>query len=203
MKSDSTRRSFSTPAAFRTWLIKYHHSRTELYVRCFKVNAKEKGITYSQALDEALCFGWIDGVRHSLDDVSFSVRFTPRKEKSYWSAVNIKKFHALQQDGRVDASGLAAFRRRPKSPPENYSFESRPQKLAPSLEKKLRANKKAWGFFVKQPPWYQRTSAFWVMSGKKEETRLKRLHILIAHAEKNATIPPLTRPLDKSKRKQN
>jgi len=148
-------------------------------------------MTYRQALDEALCFGWIDGVRRSLDDSSFSVRFTPRKPKSAWSAVNIKRVGQLRAEGRMHAAGLAAFDARVKS---RYSYETRPRSLSAPYLKKLRANPRALRFFEAQPPWYRRTSAFWVMSAKQPETRARRLDALIAHSEQQRAIPPLRRP---------
>jgi uncharacterized protein YdeI (YjbR/CyaY-like superfamily) len=186
-----TSRTFRGPAAFRAWLEKRRDDRSELLVRCYKTHASHKGLTYRQALDEALCFGWIDGVRRSLDDVSFSVRFTPRKPRSAWSTVNIKRFRELQAEGRVHASGLAAFDVRVKS---RYSFETRPVVLAPAYLRRFRANRAAWRFFEEQPPWYRRTSVFWVMSAKREETRARRLALLIAKSEAREAIPPLKRP---------
>ena len=184
-------RAFRSPAAFRVWLETHRGHASELLVRCYKAHASAQGLTYRQALDEALCFGWIDGVRRGLDDVSFSVRFTPRKPKSAWSAVNIKRFGELHAESRVHAAGQAAFDVRIKS---RYSFETRPVALAPSYLKRFRANRAAWDFFETQPPWYRRTSAFWIMSAKRPETRESRLGVLIARSEGGEAIPPLKRP---------
>jgi uncharacterized protein YdeI (YjbR/CyaY-like superfamily) len=181
-------RSFASPAEFRAWLEAHHRSATELFVRCWKTQASHKGMTYRQALDEAHCMGWIDGVRRSVDKASFNVRFTPRKSKSAWSAVNIARAHQLLKEGRMHPAGLAAFRARVKT---QYSYESRPQTLAPAYLKKFRANRRAWTFFEAQPPWYRRTTAFWVMSAKQEETRARRLDVLIANSEQQEGIPPL------------
>jgi uncharacterized protein YdeI (YjbR/CyaY-like superfamily) len=145
-------------------------------------------LTYRQALDEALCAGWIDGVRHGLDALTFSVRFTPRKPKSAWSTTNIRRFLELQAEGRVHPAGRRAFEARVKS---GYSFESRPRALAPAFLRSFRSHPKAWRFFEEQPPWYRRTSSFWVMSAKKPETRKRRLAVLIAHSERQRGIPPL------------
>ena len=183
-------RSFPSPGKFRAWLEERHSSATELFVRCWKTQASHKGMTYRQALDEALCLGWIDGVRHGLDEASFSVRFTPRKAKSAWSAVNVARANQLQKDGRLRPAGLAAFNARVKT---RYSYESRPQTLAPPYLKRFRANRRAWRFFEAQPPWYRRTSAFWVMSAKQPETRARRLNVLIARSEQQEGIPPLKR----------
>ncbi len=183
-------RAFRSSQAFRHWLEQNHAKAAELYVRCFKVHARAHGVTYAEALDDALCFGWIDGVRRSIDEDSFSVRFTPRKQDSKWSAVNIRKVAKLEADGRMHESGLAVFRDRLKRP-AGYSFESAPRALAPAYLKQLRANAEAWAYYQAQAPWYQRTSAFWVMSGKKEETRIRRLEILIASSAAGAPVPPL------------
>ena len=185
--------AFRTPAAFRRWLERHHGTSKELLVRCYKNHAKLKGMTYFQAVDEALCFGWIDGVRRRVDEHTFSVRFTPRKPKSTWSAVNIKRVGALETQGRMRPPGLAVFRARDPKNSQRYSFESRPVALAPAFAKQFQANRRAWAFFQARPPWYRRTSAFWVMSAKREETRAKRLGVLITYSARGTTIPPLTR----------
>jgi uncharacterized protein YdeI (YjbR/CyaY-like superfamily) len=180
--------AFEGPEAFRAWLRRNHATARELLVRCFKVEAAHRGLTYRQALDEALCIGWIDGVRRAKDAVSFSQRFSPRKPKSAWSAVNIRRFRQLQAEGRVLAPGLAAFEARVKS---RYSFESRPQALSPAFLRQFRARPRAWRFFQATPPWYRRTSAFYVMSAKRPETRARRLAVLISWSERQQGIPPL------------
>ncbi|MBX7185133.1 MAG: YdeI/OmpD-associated family protein [Vicinamibacteria bacterium] len=185
--------AYATPAAFRSWLKQNHARRPELLVRCFKVHAAERGITYVQALDEALCFGWIDGVRRSLDSDSFSVRFTPRKAKSYWSAVNIAKAEALIETGRMAPPGQAAFNARDQAPPRKYSFESKPEGFAPGYLKKIRANARASAHYDSRPPGYIRTHAFWVMSAVNEATRLRRLETLIQSWERGEAAPPLKR----------
>ena len=151
------------------------------------------GLTYREALDEALCFGWIDGVRRSVDANSFSTRFTPRKPKSKWSTINIKRATELLAAGRMHLAGKAAFAARGAAAAKRYSYESRPAKLEAGLLKKLRANKRAWSFFRAQPPWYQRTSTFWVMEAKREETRERRLAELIARSAKGEPIKLLDR----------
>jgi uncharacterized protein YdeI (YjbR/CyaY-like superfamily) len=186
-------RSFATPAAFRAWLTKQHGTAKELLVRCFKVDAAHRGITYVQAVDEALCFGWIDGVRRSIDEHSFSQRFTPRKAKSYWSAVNIRKAEALVAAGRMAAPGRAAFEARDQVAKRKYSFESKPQTFAPRYLKRIRANPKAFEFFKTRPPGYVRTHAFWVTSPANETTRLRRLETMIACWQRGEAAPPLAR----------
>ncbi|MGZ7042054.1 MAG: YdeI/OmpD-associated family protein, partial [Thermoanaerobaculia bacterium] len=145
------------------------------------------------SVDQALCFGWIDGLRKSVDDDSYMVRFTPRKAQSIWSAVNLRRFEALRKEGVVEPPGLAAFQRPDPARTELYSFENRDRKLEAAYEMKLRANRLAWEFFQSQPPWYQRTASWWVISAKKEETRMRRLETLIDCSEKGKTIAPLTR----------
>ena len=186
-------RAFRSAAAFRAWLEAHHDSESELVVRLYKVHAKDKGLTYSDALDEALCFGWIDGVRRGGDDESFSIRFTPRKARSTWSAVNIRRATELEAEGRMHESGLAAFRKRSAERSGIYAYENRQTDLAPHHEKALRSNKNAWNYFEAQPPWYRRTSIYWVMSAKKEETRERRLATLIQFSSKGKPIPQLDR----------
>lgn len=190
-------KGFPGPAEFRAWLEQNGATTRELFVRCSKVQAKGGGLSYRQALDEALCLGWIDGVRHALDATSFSVRFTPRKPRSAWSTVNVRRFRELQSEARVGPAGLAAFEARVKS---QYSFESRPRALAPALLRTFRARPKAWRFFSAQPPWYRRTCSFYVMSAKKPETRARRLAVLISHSERGRGIPPLKLPSTRAAR---
>jgi uncharacterized protein YdeI (YjbR/CyaY-like superfamily) len=180
-------KAFASPAAFRAWLARHHATTTELFVRCAKVGAG-RGLTYRQALDEALCMGWIDGVRHAWDADSFSVRFTPRKPRSEWSAVNIRRYRELLAEGRVRPPGRRAFESRVKSA---YSFESRPRTLAPAFLRRFRTSVRAFRFFEAQPPWYRRTCSFWVMSAKQPETRARRLARLISYSERGLGVPPL------------
>jgi len=155
-------------------------------------------MTWPESVDEALCFGWIDGIRKSVDGISYTIRFTPRKPRSNWSAINLKRVQALKKMGRMQATGLKAFEARDSKRSGVYSFEQRRPKLDEAYEKKLKANKAAWKFFQAQAPWYQRTSSWWVMSAKKEETRLKRLATLIDDSAHGRTIAPLTRPTKSS-----
>ena len=176
-----------------------HATATELEVGFHKKSSGKKSITYAEALDEALCWGWIDGVRHALDEESFTVRFTPRQAKSNWSAVNIRRVKELEAEGRMKAPGLAAFRDRDSKRTNVYSFENKPKKLDPPDEKRFRANKAAWDFVEKQPPYYQKTTFFWVMSAKKPETRVRRLDTLIDCSAKNERIAQLTSPSSRKK----
>lgn len=189
---------FLNPSEFRAWLQKNHGKATELVLGIDHQRSFETSITYREALDEALCFGWIDGVRGSVDDVIYSVRFTPRKPRSYWSAVNIKRFGELKKLGRLMPAGIAAFESRSQESGK-YSFENRPSKLDPAVEKQFRANQRAWKFFSAQAPWYQRTCSFWVTSAKKEETRLKRLATLMKDSEAGRRIGLVTPKSKKAK----
>jgi uncharacterized protein YdeI (YjbR/CyaY-like superfamily) len=184
---------FRNPAAFRSWLKKNHAASPELTVRTYRVHAANKGTTYAQALDEALCFGWIDGVRRSLDKDSFTIRFSPRRPRSIWSNVNVQHVQRLIKEGRMAGPGLAAFEARDHTRTGIYSFEQRPSELPPALGKKFRAHKKAWAHFQARAPWYRRVSIFWVMSAKREETRDKRLGVLIACSGRGEPIPALAR----------
>lgn len=185
-------RSFRTQKAFRAWLAKHHDRETELVMRLFKVHAKQRGIGYREALDDALCFGWIDGVRRALDDDSFTQRFTPRKAKSNWSNVNIKRFKELQAKGSVHPAGLAAFNAwNGKAAP--YSFQSKPTELDATFIKKLKANKTAWAFYKTLPPYYKRTTSFWIMSAKRPETRESRFGILLKFAAQGRRISLLAK----------
>jgi uncharacterized protein YdeI (YjbR/CyaY-like superfamily) len=185
---------FRTPSAWRDWLEQHHADMPELWVGFYKRDSGRPSITWPEAVDGALCFGWIDGVRKSVDAISYKIRFTPRKPRSIWSAVNVKRAIDLSTMGLMHTAGLAAFQRREAKRSEIYSYEQRKTaKLPPGYEIKFRANKAAWTFFQTQAPWYRRTSCFWVISAKKEETRLKRLAALIADSEQQRTIPALTR----------
>jgi uncharacterized protein YdeI (YjbR/CyaY-like superfamily) len=185
---------FATASAFRRWLVKHHQSSSELWVRYYKKDSGKPSITYPESVDQALCFGWIDGVRHAVDEDSYRVRFTPRKKKSVWSTVNIKKVVELKRQNLMSSAGLKAFEARTEDRSEIYSFEKkRKQELEPEFRKRLNANKKARLFFEAQIPSYQRTATHWVMSAKKVETRVKRLEQLIADSEKGLWVPPMRR----------
>ncbi len=148
-------------------------------MRIWKTRARDRGLGYAQALDEALCFGWIDGVRRALDADSFTIRFSPRKPRSIWSGINIRHVRRLEAEGRMRPAGRAAFRARDPKRSRIYSFESRFRGLPAPFRKRLRAEAAAWAFFTAQAPWYRRTASFWVMSAKREETRERRLAQLI------------------------
>lgn len=182
---------FKTPAEFRKWLSKNHDKMTELWLAFYKKDSGRPSITWPEAVDEALCYGWIDGVRKSIDEVSYTIRFTPRKPQSIWSMVNIRRVHELARLGRMMPPGVAAFATRDEERAQKYSYENRPQALGDGYEKKFRANKKAWDFYQAQPAGYRRVSSFWVSSAKQEETRLRRLEQLIACSAKGERLPQL------------
>jgi uncharacterized protein YdeI (YjbR/CyaY-like superfamily) len=179
---------FKSPIECRRWLERNHDKVTELWFGFYKKNSGKHGITYREALDEALCFGWIDGLKKSVDEDSYTYRFTPRKTNSIWSVINTKRAKELRKLGRMAAPGLKAFEARDPKRSAIYSFENRPRKLSPDLEKRFKVNQGAWEFFVKTPPGYQRLMRFWVMGAKKEETRLNRLASLIEASEKKTKI---------------
>jgi uncharacterized protein YdeI (YjbR/CyaY-like superfamily) len=194
--------SFRNAAAFRAWLRKNHKGETALLVRIYKVHATERGMIYSQALDEALCFGWIDGVRRGLDADSFTIRFSPRKPRSIWSRINVAHVARLIREGRMEKPGLAAFEARSEERTGVYSFErAAAAKLTPALERRFKAVAVAWKHFQAEAPWYRRTTTHWIMSGKKEETQLRRLDLLIDCSRKGVRIPALRRePKEKTGR---
>ena len=185
---------FKSYADFRTWLDARHLTCKELWVGFYKKSSGKPSITYPEAVDEALCFGWIDGVRRSVNSDAYTVRFTPRKPRSQWSAVNIKRAQELADAGRMRPAGLEAFAGA-KGQPRKYSYEQRRGvSFDPEQERQLRANAPAWAFFQTQPPWYRRTATFWIVSAKKEETRQKRLDTLIRDSQDGKPIKPLRRP---------
>jgi len=193
---------FNTSAEFREWLENNHDCVAELWLGFYNKRTDKKCLTYREALDEALCFGWIDGVRKSIDETSYKQRFTPRKAKSYWSAVNIRRANELAKLGRMASSGMMALERRaPDS--GKYSFESRPEKLPLAYQRQFKTNPAAWKFFQAQAPWYQRTSSFWILSAKQEETRQRRLATLIDDSEKGRRLSMLTPKAKRSSPSEN
>ena len=187
-------RFFKTSAEFRSWLAKNRNAASELWVGFYKKDSGKGGITYSEALDEALCFGWIDGVRKSVDAESYTIRFSPRQPKSIWSAVNTRRVAALTKAGSMDPSGLEVFRNRDPGRTLLYSYERERAEFTGLWLERFRSNAAAWRFFDAQPPSYKRTVTFWVMSAKKEETRSKRLDALIAESGLSRRIGLLSPP---------
>jgi uncharacterized protein YdeI (YjbR/CyaY-like superfamily) len=186
-------RGFRNAAAFRAWLQKHHATACEIVVRLRRVHAADRGITYPEALDEALCHGWIDGVRRPFDADSFTVRFSPRRPRSTWSLVNVRHARRLIAAGRMTGAGLAAFQARDDKRTGVYSFEQRITELTPADRKTFQAHAPAWAYFQSRPPWYRRTSTHWVMSATRDKTRAKRLSTLIDCSARGVPIPPLNR----------
>jgi uncharacterized protein YdeI (YjbR/CyaY-like superfamily) len=186
---------FARPEDFRAWLDAHHETAQELWVGLHKKGSGRPSITWPEAVDEALCFGWIDGIRKSVDDDAYAIRFTPRKRTSTWSAVNVERVAELRSEGRMRPAGVAAFEARKEAKTGVYSYEQRhAAKLDPAAERELRANETAWAFFEAQPPSYRRTAVWWVVSAKKEETRRRRLATLVEHSAQGERIPQLRRP---------
>lgn len=185
---------FATPSEFRAWFEEHHGTEQELWVGFYKKSTGKASFTWPEAVDQALCFGWIDGVRKSLDADSYANRFTPRKRSSNWSAVNIKRVEELTQLGLMRPAGLKAFEERADAKSGIYSYEQRASaELGEEYEQQFRANPKAWDYFQSRPAGYRKTATWWVVSAKREETRLKRLATLIEDSENHQPIALLSR----------
>jgi len=183
---------FKNQKDFRKWFQKNHTKTAELLVGFYKRASGKPSITWPESVDEALCFGWIDGIRRNIDEESYSIRFTPRKKVSIWSVLNTKRANELKALGLMSPAGLKTFEARDEKRSKLYSYENRDKKLSPSYEKKFKQNKKAWEYFKSQALWYQRTSSHWVISAKQETTRLRRLETLINDCENERKIKLLT-----------
>ena len=183
---------FADREAFRAWLDEHHATASELWMGLYKKGSGRTSITWPEAVDEALCFGWIDGVRQRIDDESYMNRFTPRKPNSNWSAVNVRRVEELTKQRRMRAAGLTAFRERREDKTATYAYEQRHQvRLDPTQDRRFRSNKRAWEWFQTQPKGYRTTAVYWVMSAKKPETRERRLDTLIEDSAKGRRVPPL------------
>jgi uncharacterized protein YdeI (YjbR/CyaY-like superfamily) len=186
---------FATPADFRQWLQAHHQTERELLVGFYKKGSGRPSITWPESVAEALCFGWIDGIRKSIDDESYTIRFTPRKRGSIWSAVNMRLVEELIRDGRMQPAGLKAWEARDPAKSAVYSFEQREAaQLDADMEARFRQNAQAWSFWQAQPPGYRKTATHYVMSAKREETRARRLQTLIADSAAGQRIGLLRRP---------
>lgn len=185
-------RFFRSPSAFRRWLEKNHDKEQELWIGFYRKDSGKGGITYHQALDEALCFGWIDGIRKKVDGDSFTNRFTPRKKNSIWSNVNIAHVERLTREQRMMQPGIAAFSAKDPSRAGVYSFEREKAELEPDMKKRFRQNEKAWKYFEAQPPYYRRMAAWWIISAKRDVTREKRLAELISVSAKEMRLAPFS-----------
>jgi uncharacterized protein YdeI (YjbR/CyaY-like superfamily) len=187
---------FAAPEEFRAWLEEHHATEPELLVGFYKKGSGRPSITWPESVDEALCFGWIDGVRRSLGDEAYTIRFTPRRQRSVWSNVNIRRAGELIAEGRMRPAGLAAFEARTGERSGVYSFEQKDQEkvvLDEAQAREFQAVPGAWEYFQAQAPWYRRTATWWVISAKKEETRAKRLATLIADSAAGRPIRGLDR----------
>jgi uncharacterized protein YdeI (YjbR/CyaY-like superfamily) len=170
---------FKTPDDFRKWLTKHHASAAELWVGFHKKDSGKQSITWPESVDEALSYGWIDGVRKRVDQTSYKIRFTPRRPRSIWSAVNIKRVSELTREGRMQPAGEKAFAARLENKSGIYAYEQRQPELPETYAKELRKNRAAAKFFESQPPSYRKLAMWWIVSAKQEETRIKRLRKLI------------------------
>lgn len=170
---------FGSPAEWRTWLEQHHASASEVMVGFYKKSTGRQGMSWSQAVDEALCFGWIDGVVRRVDDARHRQRFTPRQARSTWSAVNIDKVERLTAEGRMADAGLRAYAARSEENSRIYAFEQDAVELSPEALQRLRADEAAWSFWESRPAGYRRIASWWVVSAKRPETREKRLATLI------------------------
>lgn len=183
-----TPKFFPTQNDFRRWLEENHERETEIFVGYYNLKSGKGGMTWSESVDQALCFGWIDGVRRKLDDESYCNRFTPRRASSNWSAVNIAKVAELEKKGLMKPAGIAAFEKRKDEKSAVYAYENDLRKFSETFEKRFKANETAWGFFKKQANWYRKQMINWVMTAKQEKTRESRLEKLIAASGKGERL---------------
>ena len=184
---------FTTPPEFRKWLRKHHASAAHLLVGFYKTSSGAPSITWPESVDEALCFGWIDGVRTRIDDVSYTIRFTPRKASSVWSSVNMRRAQSLIKAKRMMPAGRKAFDARRANKSGVYSYEKRPDRLIEPYAGMLAKNPAANEFFASQAPSYQRAAIWWVISAKQEDTRLRRARTLIELCAKREPLPHLAK----------
>ncbi len=190
---------FASQGELRKWLAKNHDRLTEQWIGFYKKDSGKPSITWPESVDEALCFGWIDGIRKTIDDESYKIRFTPRKPRSIWSAVNINRADELIKLGLMTAAGLAEFKKRDEERSRVYSYERKTAEFDHASLTKFKKNKKAWNFFESQPPYYRRAVIHWVTSAKQTATREKHLATLIADSAAGLRIAQLRRP-SKSKK---
>jgi uncharacterized protein YdeI (YjbR/CyaY-like superfamily) len=189
-KRSARPRFFTTPAAFRAWLEEHHETADELLVGMRKRGSGKPSMTWPESVEQALCFGWIDGVRKAIDEESYTIRFTPRRPTSIWSKVNVAKVKELTEKGLMRPAGLAAFAKRTEAKTGVYSAEQKDLRLGDEYEKELRSHPRAWTFFAAQPAWYRRTTTWWVVSAKREETKRRRLDALIDASDAGEWVGP-------------
>jgi uncharacterized protein YdeI (YjbR/CyaY-like superfamily) len=184
---------FPTPEDFRKWLHENHDKEKDLWVGYYKKATKIPSITWPQSVGEALCYGWIDGLRKSIDDKSYKIRFTPRRPNSHWSQVNLKMVKELIENGKMQPAGRKVYEERNPEKEQLFSYERQAVQLTDEYLKQIKAIPAAWAFFKKMPPGYQKQTAHWVMAAKREATRQRRLKLLIESAAEGKRIPPLRR----------
>ena len=184
-------RYFNSATEFRGWLETNQATATELWVGFYKKGSGKSGLTYTGAVEEALCFGWIDGLKKRVDEFSYTHRFSPRKTRSNWSRINVQHAQRWMRTGRMAAAGLRAYASQLPERSDAYSYESAPKRLAQAYEKNFKVNKAAWKFFQRQPPGYQRVGIWWVMCAKKPETRMRRLEKLIEASHNQCRVGQL------------
>ena len=183
---------FKSADAFRAWLERHHATKHELFVGFYRKDSGRSGLTYAEAVDEALCFGWIDGLKRRVDEFNYQHRFTPRTAKSIWSRINIQHAERLIETGRMTPAGRKAFAARDPKRSGVCSFENAPRQLPPDKASRFRADRAAWDFFQRQPPGYRRVATFWVVSAKKTETHTRRLEQLIADSRAGQRVKQLS-----------
>ncbi len=183
-------RFFKSSPQLREWLEDHHETAHELQIGFYKKRSRRTGILYEEALDEALCFGWIDSVRHGIDDERYTIRFTPRRPGSIWSAVNTKRVRELLRRGLMTSRGRTAFENRDAEKTKRYSYEVGARTLDPEYERQIESNGKAWAFFRSQTPRYRELAAFWIMNAKQDKTRERRLAELIESSERGEKPKP-------------
>ena len=193
---------FRTPASFREWLETHHSSAEELWVGYYKKGSGKPSITWPESVDEALCFGWIDGVRKSIDADSYMIRFTRRRPRSIWSAVNIKRAYELINLKRMTPAGIKAFSAREENRSGIYSYEQRSPELPEQYASIVKKNSAAWNYLQQQPMFYRKALSWWILSAKKEETRLRRLDKLIEISAKQQRVPPFVAVKGRSAKSQ-
>jgi uncharacterized protein YdeI (YjbR/CyaY-like superfamily) len=179
---------FSNQREFRDWLMKNHRIETEIIVGFYKVGSGKPSMTWPESVDQALCFGWIDGIRKSIDNESYCIRFTPRKPLSHWSAVNIKKAEELIRKGLMEPAGLALYKNRKADNSGKYSYENKPARLPARYEKRFKENKEAWSFFKSQAPSYRKSVFYWILSAKRQTTQISRLEKVIKVSERQKRL---------------
>jgi uncharacterized protein YdeI (YjbR/CyaY-like superfamily) len=190
---------FATPDQWRAWLARHHATAEELWVGFYKRGTGRPSLTWPESVDQALCYGWIDGVRKSLGEESYAIRFTPRRPGSIWSKVNLARIEELEALGLMQPAGRAAHAARTAAKSGIYAYEQRSTaRFTPEQERTFRRNRKAWSYFQAEAPWYRRNATHWVVSAKREETRAKRLATLIADSAAGRRLARLERPGERS-----